>query len=89
VLDEREGGYYLRYLRRDTLLGEALRLCHHHPKRPMPIPQRSSETQDLASSPTGGGESVALTQSQMAVFSTDLKGELTACNPAFSALFGY
>ena len=25
----------------------------------------------------------------MAVFSTDLKGEFTACNPAFSALFGY
>jgi PAS domain S-box-containing protein len=89
VLDERDGGYYLRYLRRDTLLGEAGCLCHHHPKRHMPIPQRTSETQDLASSPTGGGDSVASTQSQMAVFSTDLKGELTACNPAFSALFGY
>jgi len=56
----------------------------------MPIPQRSSDTQDLlTSSPTGGSDSSASTQSQMAVFSTDLKGEFTACNPAFSALFGY
>ncbi len=55
----------------------------------MPIPQRSSDTQDVLTSSPTGGDSSASTQSQMAVFSTDLKGEFTACNPAFSALFGY
>ena len=64
-------------------------LCHHHPKRHMPIPQRTSETQDLLTIPTGGDDSPASALSQTAVLSTDLKGEVTACNPAFTAMYGY
>ena len=56
----------------------------------MPIPHRSSDQHEpLAGAAPDGGASGAATQSQMAVFSADLQGQFSACNAAFSRLFGY
>jgi PAS domain S-box-containing protein len=57
----------------------------------MPPPRRSSDQQEpytSASAPSRGANAASLPP-QMAVFSADLQGEFTACNAAFSALFGY
>ena len=56
----------------------------------MPTPHSSSEQQEPRNTaPTNGGGNTATAQSQMAVFSADLQGEFSACNAAFSKLFGY
>ncbi len=56
----------------------------------MPTPRRSSDNRDLLTrSPTAGGEGAASAQPQMAVFSTDLRGEFIACNSVFNELLGY
>ena len=60
------------------------------PKAPMSTPQHSSEPQDFATAV--GAKSAAPpsgSQSQLAVFSADLKGLLRGCNAAFSGLVGY
>ena len=56
----------------------------------MPIPSRSSEQYDpLTGAIANHGENAASAPPQMAVFSTDLQGEFTACNAAFTRIFGY
>jgi PAS domain S-box-containing protein len=67
---------------------EAPSVCHHHPKRYMPTPRPSSDNQDLFGGAMTGGAS-STPSSGMAVFSADLQGEFSACNAAFSKLFGY
>ncbi len=60
------------------------------PNAPMSTPQHSSEPQDFATAV--GAKSAAPpsgSQSQLAVFSADLKGLLRGCNAAFSGLVGY
>ena len=56
----------------------------------MPIPQRSSDLPEpLTTVRIDGRESATSGQSEMAVFSADLQGEFSACNAAFTRLFGY
>jgi PAS domain S-box-containing protein len=60
----------------------------------MQTPQRSSDQPEpLTSARIDGRESATSTtasaQSEMAVFSADLQGEFSACNAAFTRLFGY
>ncbi|MGC1452996.1 MAG: sigma 54-interacting transcriptional regulator [Candidatus Sulfotelmatobacter sp.] len=56
----------------------------------MPIPSRSSEQHDpLTSAIANHGENAASSPPQMAVFSTDLQGDFTACNAAFTRILGY
>ena len=51
--------------------------------------QRGEQQETLTTSRIKGGGPAALTPPQMAVFSTDLRGEFRACNAAFSQLLGY
>src|ERR1700684_2924806 len=51
--------------------------------------QRGEQQEPLTTSRIKGGGPAALTPPQMAVFSTDLRGEFRACNAAFSQLLGY
>jgi PAS domain S-box-containing protein len=66
----------------------------------MPTPQPSSDQQEPLTNAASGapenpagesaaGGNAASLQSEMAVFSADLGGEFTACNAAFTKLFGY
>ncbi len=54
------------------------------------ISEQSPKRQErLTSAGTNGSKSPAFQEPQMAVFSTDLRGEFRACNAAFSELLGY
>jgi PAS domain S-box-containing protein len=59
----------------------------------MPTDQRNSAQMPVAGVRSQGGENAAAAQraaeAAMAVFSCDLAGNLTACNPAFSQLMGW
>ncbi len=56
----------------------------------MSTPNRSLEPQGrFAGATTDGGKVASAPSSRMAVFSADLQGEISACNAAFSKLFGY
>src|SRR5580658_130159 len=72
-------------------------MWHHHPKRHMLTPRpgtdkspdSSGNPERFASIAIGGGQNTASSPSPMAVFSADLNGEFSACNAAFTKLFGY
>jgi len=77
---------------------EAPSLWHHHRKRLMLTPRQSSDDSSdkssghpggLASLVIGNGEKTVPGPLPMAVFSADLNGEFSACNAAFTKLFGY
>jgi len=51
--------------------------------------ERREQQETLTTSRTKGGGSAVCAQPQMAVFSTDLRGEFRACNSAFTGLLGY
>jgi PAS domain S-box-containing protein len=53
----------------------------------MPTPHRTSEQQQALASVDEANST--LSQSPLAVFSTDLQGEFTGCSLGFTALMGY
>jgi len=60
---------------------------HANPKQSSE--QRGEQKEALTTSRIKGGGPAVFTQPQMAIFSTDLRGEFRACNAAFSELLGY
>ena len=84
---------------------EAARVCQHHPKRHyMPTEQRNpgqhkavtgvrnevrNDVRNEARNEGGTALAQRTTPAAMAVFSSDLAGNFTACSPAFSQLVGY